>query len=44
MSYRKYIKNVVYIFFFALLLDNFKGEFLNIWMFLHPQILDIQIG
>ncbi len=24
-------------------LDNFKGDFLNIWIFLHPQIPDIQV-
>ncbi len=24
-------------------LDNFKGDFLNISFFLHPQILDLQI-
>ncbi len=39
ISYRKYIKNLI----FELHLENFKGDFLNILIFLHPQIPDFQI-
>ncbi len=28
---------------YKLHLDNFKGDFLNIWIYWHPQILDFQI-
>ncbi len=46
MSYSKYIKTSFLIsnmYCYGLHLDSFNGDFLNIWIFLHPQIADFQI-